>query len=106
MKQVLSFCLCILMPLSVLNGAESIEDMIVAKIKMEAFQNSQIMENVSWLCDVHGPRLTNSPGYRDAANWCMETLKEWGIEKTRLEAWGNYTPGWTLDKFVFEMIEP
>ena len=38
----------------------------IYKIKDEGFQRSKVMEIMSWLTDVYGPRLTNSPGFRKA----------------------------------------
>ena len=38
---------------------------IVHRIKSEAFQNSKVMDHMFYLTDVHGPRLTGSPGYKE-----------------------------------------
>jgi len=40
---------------------------IVHRIRAEAFQNSQVMDTVFYLSDVHGPRVTNSTGFKSAA---------------------------------------
>jgi len=40
------------------------------------------------LTDVHGPRLSGSPGFAAAANWAMEQLgNAYGLEKVHLEKW-------------------
>jgi carboxypeptidase Q len=40
---------------------ETVNDAVVAQIKAQAFQESAVMDTLSWLSDVHGPRLTGSP---------------------------------------------
>ncbi len=39
------------------------------------------MEHIFYLADVNGPRLTNSPGHRSAAEWVMKTLESAWTEK-------------------------
>ena len=51
------------------------------------------METLSYLTDIHGPRLTNSPNIRKAAEWSMGRLKQWGIANVRLETWGPFGRG-------------
>src|SRR6266436_5620937 len=38
----------------------------ISKFEDEGLQRSQIMEVMSYLSDVYGPRLTNSPNIREA----------------------------------------
>ena len=47
---------------------------IVDRVKAEAFEHSKVMETLRNLTDVHGPRLTGSPGFEDAARWAMGEL--------------------------------
>ena len=44
---------------------------VVDRIKTEAFDHSKVMEILRQISDVHGPRLTGSPGFEDAARWAM-----------------------------------
>jgi len=85
---------------------ERVDEGVVAKIKAEAFQRSQVMETLSWLTDVHGPRLTNSPGYAAAAEWARQRMAAWGLSNARLEPWGTFGPGWSVDRFSVEMTAP
>ena len=41
----------------------------IYKLKDEGFNRSQVMEIESYLTDVYGPRLTNSPNIKAAAEW-------------------------------------
>ena len=85
---------------------ESVDLATVHRIKEEAFTDSKVMESLFYLTDVNGPRLTNSPGQRAAADWAVKTLKEWGIEGARLEAWGTFGRGWSLSGFTMSLREP
>jgi hypothetical protein len=78
----------------------------VYKIKDEGFQRSQVMETLSYLTDIHGPRLTNSPNIRKAAEWAMKRLNEWGITVVRQETWGPFGRGWSNEKFTANVVSP
>ena len=79
---------------------------MIARFKIEAIQNSKVMQTVAMICDVHGPRLTGSPEYLQAANWCVDQLNEWGIESARLESWQDSKNAWSIKKFNIEMTAP
>ena len=49
----------------------------IYRIKDEGFNHSQVMDIMSYLADVYGPRLTNSPNVKEAAKWTMDKLNEW-----------------------------
>ena len=56
------------------SGPEPIYYDAIYRIKDEALNRSQVMETLSYLTDVHGPRLTNSPNMRAAADWAKKRL--------------------------------
>ncbi|HXV65456.1 MAG TPA: hypothetical protein VEK15_32470, partial [Vicinamibacteria bacterium] len=85
---------------------ERVDEEIIARIKMEGFQRSQLMETLSYLTDVYGPRLTGSPGLDEAATWCVERLKGWGLTGARLESWGEFGRGWSVESYSVEMTAP
>ncbi|MGE3779023.1 MAG: M20/M25/M40 family metallo-hydrolase [Pirellulaceae bacterium] len=85
---------------------EAVDREVVARIREEGLQRSQVMETISYLTDVHGPRLTGSPGIRAAAEWTRQSLTAWGLEKARLEPWGTFGRGWSLEGFTANMVEP
>ena len=78
----------------------------VKKIKDEAMNRSQVMEILSYLTDVHGPRLTWSPYYKQAGVWASGKLKEWGLENVHNDNWAPVGKGWTLKEFSAQVIEP
>jgi hypothetical protein len=78
----------------------------VSRIKTEGLENSQVMETLFWLTDVHGPRLTGSPNMRAASEWARDQLAKWGLENARLETWGAFGRGWAAERFSIEMLAP
>src|SRR4051812_10183341 len=85
---------------------ERVDTEVVNKIKEEGLKRSKVMETISFLTDVHGPRLTASPRTRKAAEWTEGKLKEWGLESVHLESWGPFGRGWSLEGFTANMVEP
>ena len=78
----------------------------IYRIKEEGFQRSQVMELMSYLTDVHGPRLTNSPNIKAAADYAVRKLTEFGLVNAHLETWGPFGPGWSNQRFVALAITP
>lgn len=76
----------------------------IDKIKDEGLNRSQVMQTITYLSDVNGPRLTGSPGLKRANEWTRDTLTKWGLQNSHLEAWGPFGRGWTLKKF-FAMVD-
>jgi hypothetical protein len=83
---------------------EKIDSAAIAQIKDEGMNRSKVMELLSYLTDVYGPRLTGSPAYQRAAEWAKNKLEEMGIENAHLEAWGPFGKGWTLNKYYANVI--
>ena len=79
---------------------------VVNRIKTEAFDHSQVMDTLSWLSDRYGPRLTGSPEAREAADWAVSRLKDYGIHNVHLEPWGPFGRSWDLQEYSVEMIAP
>lgn len=82
---------------------EPVNDAVVAQIKVEGFQRSEVMTTLSWLSDVHGPRLTGSPALRRAGEWVRTQMTSWGLENTALESYGSVGRGWTAERFDLSM---
>src|SRR5262245_46078453 len=90
----------------VLSAQEPVNDAVIAQIKMEGFQRSEVMDTLSWLSDVAGPRLTGSPSLRKAGEWARDQMKKWGLDRAALESYGSAGRGWDLERFDIEMTEP
>ncbi len=85
---------------------EKLDMDMMAKIRDEGMNRSQVMDIIFNLTDANGPRLMQSPGYFKAANWAKSKLASWGMENARLEAWGNWGKGWELEKYYLAMTVP
>jgi carboxypeptidase Q len=78
----------------------------IAKIRDEGLNRSQVMQTLSYLTDVIGPRLTASPNMKHACDWTRDTLAKWGLQNAHLEAWGPFGRGWTLKHFSAQVVAP
>jgi hypothetical protein len=85
---------------------EKVDLEMMKKIRAEGMERSQVMETLSWMTDVIGPRLTGSPQMKHANEWTKNKMLEWGLENGKLEAWGPFGRGWSLEKFSANVIEP
>jgi carboxypeptidase Q len=86
--------------------SEPIDYNAIYTIKDEGFQRSQVMETVSYLTDVYGPRLTGSPNIKQAADWAVAKLREWGAANPRVEKWGTFGRGWVNERFNAQVLTP
>ncbi len=103
----IQFVLAFLLFLPVaLPAQESFDAAAVQKIRQEGLERSQVMEIASWLTDVYGPRLTNSPITEMAGEWTVEQLKKWGLSNARMEPWGTFGRGWTNERTVVQVTAP
>jgi hypothetical protein len=85
---------------------EKVDLEVINKIKAEGTERSRVMETLSYLTDVYGPRLTGSPNMKAANEWTKNKLAEWGLQNAHLEAWGPFGRGWSLERFSAHAIEP
>ena len=78
----------------------------IVRIKDEGMNRSQVMQTLSYLSDVIGPRLTASPGMKRANDWTKDQLTRWGLQNAHLESFGPFGRGWTLKRFSAQVVEP
>src|SRR6266705_1599099 len=78
----------------------------IVRIRDEGMNRSQVMQTLSYLSDVIGPRLTASPNMKRANEWTRDQLTKWGLENAHLEAWGPFGRGWSLKRFSAQVSEP
>lgn len=80
---------------------------MLARLRAEGIEHSQVMEILSMLTDVNGPRLTNSKGYATAARYAKSALESWGVRNVHFDYWDEtFGRGWELKKFELSMTEP
>ena len=99
-----ALCVLVLVP-ATLAAQETVDAAMIAKIRSEGLDRSQIAGIFDTLTTVIGPRLTGSAAYLRAANYAKQKLTEFGARDSRLESF-PFGKGWELDKFTLEMIEP
>src|SRR5688572_30215880 len=79
---------------------------VIDMIREEGLKRSQVMQHLSYMTDVIGGRLTNSPSMKRANEWTRDTMAKWGMQNAKLEAWGPFGRGWSLKSFSAQVNEP
>lgn len=85
--------------------SEKIDYGALAQIRDEGLNRSQVMEHISWLSDVYGPRLTGGSGIMQASDWALKKFQEWGLANPHRETF-PFGRGWSLVRFHAHMLEP
>src|SRR5580704_140418 len=72
-----------------LGATENIDYDGINKIKQNGLNaaSSKVMEIMSYLTDVYGPRLTGSPNVKKAADWTVAQMQQWGLTGVAEEPW-------------------
>jgi hypothetical protein len=99
---VLSFLLLPVLPVTAQNGSGD----MLARIRAEAMERSQIMKTMHMFADLYGPRLTGSPNHKAAAEWAVKQMTAWGLENAHLEPWDFKHPGWLNERLSAHIISP
>jgi carboxypeptidase Q len=86
-------------------AGERIDYRVLTQIREEGLNRSQVMDTVSWLADVYGPRMAGSPSHKQAAEWAEKKMTELGFSNVHAEKW-PFGKGWQLKKFYASMTEP
>jgi carboxypeptidase Q len=105
MLRLTSIAAALVTLVATLAAQERLDFEALSRIQEEGLKRSQVMEHLTWLSDVHGPRLTGSPGLSQAGEWAVKTMTGWGLSNPRLERW-KFGKGWSLKRFSAHMIEP
>jgi hypothetical protein len=84
---------------------EKLDYAMIGRIRDEGLSRSQVMDHISWLADVYGPRLTGGPAIMQAGDWALKKFIEWGLANPHREAFA-FGKGWSLERFSAHLIEP
>jgi Zn-dependent M28 family amino/carboxypeptidase len=76
-----------------------------AQIINEIRDHSELMDNLEYLSDQIGPRLTGSPQLKRANDWTAEMFKKYGLTNVHLEAY-SIPHAWTRGTATARMIAP
>jgi carboxypeptidase Q len=105
-RSIATFLILILFSAPVLAQSSTDDTALLAKIREEAMQRSQIMKTMHMFTDVYGPRLTGSPNHKNAAEWAVKQMTAWGMQNAHLEPWDFGHPGWLNERLTAHMIAP
>ncbi|UCD30306.1 MAG: M20/M25/M40 family metallo-hydrolase [Planctomycetota bacterium] len=89
-----------------LPAQEDVDHAVIARIKEEGFQHSQVMSTLSYLTDVHGPRLSGSPAYYEAAQWAKAEMESWDLSNVRFDQLTEELRGWSAQSYSMTIIKP
>jgi carboxypeptidase Q len=88
-------------------GQEKLDTTMVSKLKKLGESESRIMEILSNLTDINGPRLTNSPGFHSAAAYVKKEFSSWELENITDDVWNeSFGRGWQLKRFALASLTP
>jgi carboxypeptidase Q len=76
-----------------------------AKILSEIRDHSELMDNLEYLSDEIGPRLTGSPELKRANEWTAEMFKKYGLTNVHLESY-TIPHAWERGKASARIISP
>jgi len=79
---------------------------MIAKIREEGFQRSQVTDIAGYMCDVLGARLTLSQDMKRAQTWVTDKMEEIGLINISIEPFMEYGVTWDNEYFSLHMLEP
>src|SRR5229473_2725233 len=80
-----------------------------AQILNEIHDHSQAMDNLEYLSDEIGPRLTGSPQLKQANEWTAAKFREYGLTNVKLEPWSiarSWMRGTARARIVSPAVHP
>ena len=110
-RRLVLLVLCLTLSLTGFAGLsaqdETVDLSAIQRIKEEGLERSKVMDTAWWLTDMYGPRLTNSPQMRAAADWTVKKLNEWGLANVKQEPWGaEFGRGWSNQRTLVHVLKP
>ncbi len=76
-----------------------------SQILSEIHDHSQAMDNLEYLSDEIGPRLTGSPQLKQANDWTAAKFREYGLTNVHLEPW-TIAHSWTRGTAHAHIVSP
>ncbi len=78
---------------------------LIGAIRQEGLNRSHIAEDLRYLADVIGPRLTGTPAMDRANEWAADKMRAYGLSEVRLEEW-YFGRGWEELAYSGRMTAP
>src|SRR4030067_826097 len=85
---------------------EKVDVGMVNRIWEEGINRSKIMETLSYLTDVIGPRIPGTPAMKKACEWTKSNVSEGGMANAAVDPCGEFGWGWANEYISVHMIEP
>lgn len=76
-----------------------------AQILSQVREHSELMQNLEYLSDEIGPRLTGSPRLKQANDWTADLFRKYGLTNVHLEPW-TIAHSWTRGAASARIITP
>ena len=97
-----------LITLSVTTAQDSypVNSKVIAQIREEGLQRSEITNTLSYMTDVIGARLTNSKAMYQAQDWVVSEMKKIGLKNINKEPFMDYGVSWDNEFFSLHLLEP
>lgn len=87
-------------------GSFAVDPVMVAKIREEGLQHSQVMDLESYMTDVLGARLTASDDMRRAQAWAEKEMATIGLTNVTVEPYTDWGVSWDNEYVSLQMLEP
>jgi hypothetical protein len=83
-----------------------VDPVMVAKIREEGLQHSQVMDLESYMTDVLGARLTMSNDMQRAQAWAKAEMEKLGLTNVTVEPYTDWGVTWDNEYVSVQMLEP
>src|SRR5215468_8553666 len=80
-----------------------------AQILAEIHEHSEAAQNLEYISDNIGPRLTGSPQLKSANDWTADAFRKYGLTNVHLESWKiahSWTRGTAKARIVYPTEHP
>ena len=87
-------------------ASQRVDLAMIARIREEGLQRSQLPNTFSYMTHVLGARLTNSRDMDRAQEWVLAEMREIGLVNTALEPFMDYGVSWDNEYVSLHLMEP
>lgn len=98
--------LLLLSTLGLTGGPPTVDWVMVARIREEGLQRSQVMNYESYIADVLGARLTMSVDMQRAQAWAMEEMRRIGLVNVAAEPFMPFGVTWDNEYVSLQLLSP
>lgn len=93
-------------PVAAFQDPPRVDHVMVARIREEGLQRSQVMEFEGYIADVLGARLTNSRDMLRAQDWVLGRMRAMGLARVAAEPFMDYGVPWDNEYTSLHMLTP